>query len=178
VRGRGQTSVRRSQARVTHARHACWRSAWEERARETRRNYKMDWPRTKVTICVDRSISPVDLSVWSILPWAFFSPQHLIRWTGDSGHLFRCVLALRQRPALHRLKLQPSVVAIRHHCAKSEELWIELGIKHQKAYPFAYYFEKSNKQKIVFKRFLFLNYKICIFLISLYYFAKFVFLFY
>lgn len=59
--------------------------------------------------------------MWSILPWALFSLGCLIRWTGYSGHLFRCVLALRQRPALYRLKLQPSVVTVCHHCAKSEE---------------------------------------------------------
>lgn len=87
----------------------------------------------KVTICVDRSIVPVDRPMWSILPWAFFSPEYLIRWTGDGGHLFRCVLALRQCPALCRLKLQPSVVTVRHHCAKSEELQINFSIKHQKS---------------------------------------------
>lgn len=129
---KGKSSVRarawineltHARARATHA--SCvphWRSAWEERARETRRNYKKGWPRTKVTICIDRSIGPVDQPVWSISPWALFSPEYLIRRTGDGGHMFRRVLALRQRSALRRLKLQPSIVAVHHHCAKPEKL--------------------------------------------------------
>lgn len=53
----------------------------------------------------------------------------LVRRTGDGGHLFRRVLALRQRSALRRVKLQPSVVAVYHHRAKSKELCKEKGIR-------------------------------------------------
>lgn len=65
------------------------------------------------------STGVVHPAVGPLLP--LLPPECLIRRTGDGGHLFRRVLALRQRSALRRFKLQPSVVAVRHHCAKSEE---------------------------------------------------------
>lgn len=89
----------------------------------------------QVTICAERSIillyDPTDRCVcvvWSIRPLRASSSSSssasldLVRRTGDGGHLFRRVLALRQRSALRRVKLQPSVVAVHHHRAKSKEL--------------------------------------------------------
>lgn len=86
-------------------------------AKEMRCNSK-GWPRTKIRryVSIDWSIDQSMVHpLWARL-WI------LIRRAGDGGHLFRCVLALCQSSALHRLKLQPSVVAVHHHRAKSKEL--------------------------------------------------------
>lgn len=56
----------------------------------------------------------------SLLP-SSSSSYTLIRRTVDGGHLFRRMLTLRQRAALHRVEFQPSVVTVRHHRAETEK---------------------------------------------------------
>lgn len=97
---------------------AIWNSA---RERNTPDLQKI-WPRTKVTICIDRSISPIGRPVVH-LPRDPFLPWILIRRTVDGGHLFWCMLTLRQSAALYRAELEPSIVTVRHHRAKTEKLW-------------------------------------------------------
>lgn len=119
----------------THATHTCERTEKAlsrekhapcvsrveiRREKETRLELQKSWPRTKVTICIDRSISPIGRPVVHLprdptLPWI------LIRWTGDGGYLFRCMLTLRQPTALYGAELEPSVVTVRHHRAKTEK---------------------------------------------------------
>lgn len=117
-----RTNTRDAHVQSSGKSAAALRLPRRDSARERNNTPKLQtsWPRYKGNdMC--RSIDRWSIYLGTSLLTSPSSSCTLIRRTVDSGHLFRRVLTLRQRAALRRIELQPSVVTVRHHRAETEK---------------------------------------------------------